>query len=270
MVKDYYQILSVPKDANEDQIKKSYRSLAQEWHPDKHTQDKGKQREAEEKFKEISEAYAVLSDPEQKANYDLTGDPTRGGMPSGFRMTGDPGEIFFHRFRQQFRNAGPAVPPPMKGQSLQQNLDVSLQEALFGGERTFNYSVTSSCETCEGRGGTEFKICSVCKGAGMHVRQEPNMIIQTSCEPCGGQGQAIKTICDRCQGRCVEHQEKTLHVKIPVGLRHGTTLRLAGEGGRGFNGGSPGDILLAINLNYPDISQLTEDERNQLEKLLSK
>jgi len=270
MVKDYYEILSVPRDASEDQIKKSYRSLAQQWHPDKHAQDKGKQAEAEEKFKEISEAYAVLSEPEQKANYDLTGDPNRGGMPSGFRMTGDAADILFHHFRQQHRNMGPARPQPMKGQSVQQNVDVSLQEVLFGGERTFNYSVTSSCETCGGRGGTEFKVCSVCKGAGIHVRRGPNVIMQTTCEPCGGQGQAIKTVCDKCQARCTQTENKVLNVKIPEGIRHGTTLRIAGKGGRGFYGGPPGDILLIVNLNYPDMSKLNEDERNQLEKLLSK
>lgn len=271
MVKDYYRILNVTKDADENQIKKAYRELAQRWHPDKqHGSEEGKQKEAEEKFKEISEAYSVLSDPEKKANYDATGDPTRRRMPFGFRTHGDPADILARHFGFNFRQPGPTHPQPMKGQSIQSPLDISLKEALFGGETTFSYEVTSGCEGCAGRGGTEFEMCSTCKGAGMYTRQEGNMLMQTTCPQCRGRGQRIKKVCEICSGQGVVGEEKTLNVKIPEGIRPGMSLRVPGKGGRGLNGGPPGDIMLIVNLQYPDLLQLTEKERNRLEELLSK
>jgi len=268
MVKDYYQILEVPKDADDDQLKTAYRALAQQWHPDKHQQDSKEQEAAAEKFKEISEAYSVLSDPEKKANYDLTGDPARGNI-HGFRTQGDP----FAIFRQHFgfrRPTGPVEPRVMKGQSIQGPLEVSLKEALFGGERSFSYTTHSACETCHGEGGTEFIICSECKGAGMVVQQQGNMIMQTTCGACRGEGKGIKTVCPDCKGQRVVEEAKTLNVKIPQGVSHGVSLRIAGKGGRGFNGGPPGDILLIIQIQYPDLGQLNEEEKGQLEQLLSK
>lgn len=267
MAKDYYQILEVPKDADESQLKTAYRNLAQQWHPDKHEQDSKEQEEAAEKFKEISEAYSVLSDPEKKANYDLTGDPNRENV-HGFRMRGDPFEILRQQFG--FRQGRPAEPRPMKGQSIQGPLEISLKEALFGGERTFSYNTNSACETCHGEGGTEFVICSECKGAGMRVQQQGNMIMQTTCGPCRGEGKAVKTVCPECNGQRMVTEAKTLNVKIPQGIRHGISLRIAGKGGRGFNGGPPGDILLIIQIQYPNLGQLSEDEKGQLEQLLSK
>jgi molecular chaperone DnaJ len=263
MTKDYYQILEVPRDADGEHIKKAYRRLAQEWHPDKHGQDE-KQREAEEKFKEISEAYAVLSDPEKKANYDATGDPNSAGMH--FRTYGDPFEIFKQHFG--FRN-GPSPPQPIKGQSIRKDLHVSLRDVLFGGERSFSYSVTSSCESCEGRGGSDFEVCSTCKGCGVETRRQPNVIVQTTCSRCKGQGQKVKTACENCKGHGVINEDKEINVKIPEGIRHGVTLRIAGKGGRGLNGGPYGDILLTVNLQYPNFSKWSEEEKEQLEALLS-
>lgn len=267
MAKDYYQILEVPKDADETQLKKAYRELAQKWHPDKHQQDSKEQEEAAEKFKVISEAYSVLSDPEKKANYDLTGDPNRGNT-HGFRMNGDPFDILRQQFG--FRQAGPAQPRPMKGQSIQGPLEISLKEALFGGERTFSYSINSACEECNGEGGTEFIICSDCKGGGMRIQQQGNMIMQTTCGACRGEGKAIKTVCPDCNGQRIVTESKTLNVKIPQGIPNGTSLRIGGKGGRGFNGGPPGDILLVVQVQYPDLSQLNKEEKDQLEQLLSK
>ncbi len=265
--KDYYQILEVPKDADEKQLKAAYRELAQKWHPDKHQQGSGKQEEAAEKFKEISEAYSVLSDPEKKANYDLTGDPSRRST-HGFRTHGDPFEIFRRAAGFGFRQAGPVEPQPMKGQTIQGPLEISLKEAIFGGERIFSYSTNSACETCHGEGGTEFIICSECKGSGMYVQQQANMIMQTTCGACRGQGKSIKTVCSDCNGQRVVTESKTLNVKIPQGIKHGISLRIAGKGGRGFNGGPPGDIVLVVHIQYPDLTQLNEKEKEQLEKLL--
>lgn len=269
MVKDYYQILGVLRDADESQIKKSYRKLAQEWHPDtKHSLEEEKQKEAEEKFKEISEAYAVLSDPEKKINYDATGNPNQRQMPFGFRTYGDPADILARHFG--FRQQPPARPQAAKGQSVQRPLDVSLKSALFGGESTVSYDVTSGCEDCGARGGTEFEMCPDCKGSGARILRESNMVMQTTCPRCRGQGQRITKVCEKCSGQGVVSEEKTINVKIPKGIRHGMSLRIPGRGGRGFNGGPPGDILLVINLQYPDISQLDGEEKSQLEKLLTK
>ena len=269
MAKDYYQILRVPRDADENQLKAAYRNLAHDWHPDKHEQDSKEQEEAAEKFKEISEAYAVLSDSEKKANYDLTGDPNRENM-HGFRTHGDPFEVFIRNAGFHFRQGAPSQPQAMKGQSIQAELDISLKEALFGGEHTFSYSTNSACEGCHGEGGTEFIICSECKGSGMYVQRQGNMIIQATCGTCRGQGKAIKTICPDCNGQRIVNEAKTLNVKIPQRIRHGTSLRIAAKGGRGFNGGPPGDIILVVHIQYPDLAKLSDEEKGQLEQLLSK
>lgn len=262
MTKDYYQILRVDKGADEAAIKSAYRKLAREWHPDV-SQDNTE--EAEEKFKEISEAYSVLSDPEKKRMYDTTGSPTGNGF-SGFHTTGDPFEMFFGR-----RPRGPqGPPPPMRGQSLQLNLGISLKEALFGGNREIQYNVQSACEHCNGRGGTEFEMCSDCKGSGFVVQERPGMMVQTTCGSCGGVGQKVKTSCRSCGGRGAIHESKNLHVVIPPGIRHGNTLRLQGQGGAGFNGGSRGDILIGIGIDYPNVNGLNDEERSTLERLLSK
>jgi len=269
MVKDYYKILEVSKDADKKKLKDAYRYLAQKWHPDKHQQDSKEQADAAEKFKEISEAYSVLSDPEKKSNYDLTGDPNRSRV-HGFQTHGDPFEIFRRATGFGFRQAGPIEPQPMKGQTIQGPLEISLKEAIFGGERTFSYTTNSACGTCHGEGGTEFIICSECKGDGVKIQQQGNMIMQSTCGTCRGQGKSIKTVCPDCNGQRVVTESKALNVKIPKGIKPGISLRIAGKGGRGFNGGPPGDIILIVDLQYPDLTQLSEEDQAQLEQLLSK
>jgi len=269
MAKDYYQILEVPRDANEEQLKRSYRQLAQKWHPDKHQQGSKEQVEAAEKFKEISEAYSVLSDPEKKANYDLTGDPSRGNI-HGFRTHGDPFEVLRNFEGFGFKTPGPTEPRPMKGQTIQGPLGISLKEALFGGERTFSYNTNSACEGCYGQGGTEFITCAECKGSCIRVQQQGSMIIHTTCAACRGEGKVIKTVCPDCNGQRLVTEAKTLNVKIPPEIRHGVSLRIEGKGGRGFNGGPAGDIILTVQVQYPDLTQLNEEEKNQLALLLSK
>lgn len=266
-MKDYYKILEVQRDANNDQLKKSYRKLAQKWHPDKHQQDTAKQEEAAEKFKEISEAYAVLSDSEKKSNYDLTGDPNTGSL-GGFRTTGDPFDIFRHF--GGFRNAGPSQPQVMKGQSIQQSVEISLKKALFGGDHSFSYIVNSACSKCNGQGGLEFITCSMCKGSGMYVQKHGNMVMQTTCDSCRGQGKAIKTPCSDCNGQRIVVETKKLNIKIPPGLHNGVSLKIANKGGRGFNGGPPGDIILIAVVKYPEINLFSEEDKEELIRLLEK
>lgn len=264
MVKDYYEILGVDRQADAQTIKSAYRKLAQEWHPDRNPDNL---EEAEEKFKEISEAYSVLSDSEKKKMYDLTGSPS--GGPGGFKTTGNPFDIFFGRGNPfGFRSAGP--PPPRKGQSIGTVFNIGLKEALFGGNRDLTYHVQSGCEACRGSGGAEFESCSACEGSGFTTQQRPGMVVQTSCSACGGQGQKVKTPCSSCNGHGVIQEDKKLSVQIPQGIKHGNTLRLHGQGGAGFNGGPRGDVLVDVRVEYPDLSELTDDERSTLEQLLSK
>jgi len=265
-MKDYYQTLGVEKDASSEEIKSAYRKLALEHHPDRNPDNP----ESEEKFKEISEAYSVLSDEEHKQNYDATGSPT--GRNFNYQTTGDPFDVF--RRMAGMGNfgsrQGPQQPRPLKGQSLQEVVEISLKESLFGTDRTVDYSVTSSCETCSGNGATEFETCTSCNGQGGRTHQQGNMVMHQTCGGCMGRGQKPKKICDTCAGKGLQVESKNLTVKIPPGVRHGVNLRLAGQGGRGFHGGPSGDVMLGIHVAYPDINSLSEEERRQLEQLLTK
>jgi molecular chaperone DnaJ len=158
----------------------------------------------------------------------------------------------------------------MKGQNIQEAVEISLRDALFGTERHINYRVASSCAACGALGATEFETCPACKGQGGVTRQDGNMIMHQTCGTCGGQGKKPTVICDVCRGRKVVEDQKTLTVSVPAGIPHGTSLRLAGQGGRGFHGGLPGDMLLSVRVKYPDMESLSDEERRQLDTLLSK
>lgn len=261
MTKDYYQVLGVDRDADPDALKKAYRALAHLHHPDKNPDNT---EEAEEKFKEISEAYSVLSDPDRKRSYDMTGDP--GPNSGGFKTTGDPFDIFRQHFQQQQRQPN----PPMKGQSLQIPLDVSLEDALYGAEMSLEYHLNSGCSACEGRGGTDFEACPDCNGAGFQQSQQGSMFIQQGCGRCQAQGQIVKTPCEPCKGRGVVPETKGVNIVVPSGVQHGNTMLLRGQGGAGFNGGPPGDIQVVVQLNYPDMGKFTDEEKEQLRTLLTK
>lgn len=264
MTKDYYQILGVGRDADDATLKKAYHTLAQEFHPDKNPDNP---EPAEEKFKEISEAYSVLSNPDKKRAYDMTGSPN--GLPGGFRTTGD----LFDLFRGGPFGAGQHPPqrnPPMRGQSLRIPLEVTLAESLFGTKMPLNYDVISACHGCGGRRGQEFEICEPCGGRGFVQLQQGNMFIQRPCDKCGGAGESIKVICSDCRGNGVIPEHRRLNIVIPVGIRNGSALRLSGQGGAGLNEGPPGDVMVEVSVSYPDIENLTEDERTELKRLLDR
>lgn len=266
-MKDYYQILDIKKDADDKTIKTAYRKLATEWHPDKHQiADEESQQAAEKKFKEISEAYSVLSNPEKKNNYDLTGDPKI--RNSGFHTTGD----MFDFFRQAggFNNLRPNQPPVMRGQSIQYTMSITLIEALFGTDKSVEYDITSPCLTCNSKGGTEFEICSICGGIGATIHRQQHMTMQTTCRECNGSGEKIKKICELCKGQGAIREHKKLTVKVSQGIHNGAILRIQGAGGLGLNGGPPGDLLIGLQVSMPNISFLTEKERKQLKQFLSK
>ncbi len=266
-MKNYYAILEVARDADGPEIKTAYRTLAQKWHPDKHSD--GTKAAAEEKFKEISEAYSVLSDEEKKLNYDTTGSPD--SQPSfGFHTTGDPFDILRRVSGVDFGMGGPRAPRSMKGQSIQEAIEISLKDALFGTEHPLKYQIVSSCEACDGSCAEEFEICDQCQGQGGVTLRRGSMVVHQTCGGCGGQGRKISKICKECSGRGTQTDIKNLTVSIPKGISHGATLRLAGQGGRGFHGGPPGDILLLIKVQYPDLNRLSEEEKEQLVQLISK
>lgn len=263
-MKDYYRILAVERDASEEDIKRAYRKAALEYHPDRNPGNS----EAEEKFKEVSEAYSVLSDKEKKQNYDTTGSPQGTGFD--FQTTGDLFDILGRMHGAGMRPGGPQQPRPMKGQNIQENVEISLKEALFGTERSLSYYVTSACETCNGEGATEFETCSVCKGQGGITQQQANMYMRQTCGTCRGQGRTPKKACVDCAGKGLQKESKNFTVTVPKDIRHGVSLRLAGQGGRGFNGGPHGDVILVIKVIYPDTNALSKEERGQLGQLLSK
>ena len=260
-MKNYYEILGVDREAAQEDIKSAYRQAALQWHPDRNPDNP----EAEEKFKEISEAYSVLSDEDKKRNYDASGSPE--GRPFGFRTTGDPFEVFR---RMSGMNFGRNTPRPMKGQSLQQVVEISLKDSLFGIEIPISYHVTSACESCNGQGATEFETCETCRGHGGVTQRQGNMIMHQMCSQCVGEGKKPKTLCDSCEGKGIKGQHKQMNIAIPSGTVHGTVLRLAGYGGLGFRGGPPGDVLIQVSVKYPDTNSLSEEDRRQLEQLLSK
>lgn len=257
--KDYYQILGVKKDANQDEIKKAFRKLALKYHPDANPDNK---EEAEKKFKEIGEAYSILSDPDKKARYDQYGTADTADFGAGFDFrdfygegTSDFGsfsdifESFFggatHRTSRRDR--------AKKGADLRYNMEITLEEAAFGAEKKIVVPVWETCNTCNGSGaapGTSKRACPDCKGTG-EIRVTQNTFLGQSisiqtCPRCRGEGQIIEDPCKTCQGTGKVKKRKSINVKILAGVDSGHRLRLAGLGEPGENGGPAGDLFIVI------------------------
>ena len=249
--KDYYEILGISKEASNDDIKSAFRNLARQWHP-----DVNKTPGAEEKFKEINEAYAVLSDGEKRAAYDRFGHAGlngMGGMPDFTNF--DFSDIFEDFFgfatgtRRRSRNA------PRRGADLSYSVPLSFEEAFFGVEKEIEITRDEICSTCNGTGaepGTSPIRCSTCNGQG-EVRQVKqtflgSMVQVTTCPKCNGKGEVIETPCNTCRGKGLERKTIKKVVPIPAGVDTGTQIRLAGEGQPGLNGGPKGNLYLEINV----------------------
>jgi len=257
MKKDYYQVLGVKKDASADDIKKAYRKLAREYHPD--VSDKPN---AEEKLKEINEAYEVLRDPDKRQEYD---------NPNPFGNTFNPFSDMMggFGFRHQSR---PQADLPRRGQDLRFKMDLSLGESLFGKKQIFHYTYRRSCAVCNGIGGTDMINCPDCNGHGMqsHTRVEGNTrFTQTiTCSSCHGQGGRPSKPCENCNGRGREDVKNALEVEVPAGIKNGEVLTFRGKGTDGKNGGPPGDLHFIIEVDYPDIDSMSEENREMLRKIL--
>ena len=260
--RDYYEVLGVEKGASEDEIKKAYRKLAKANHPDLHPGDK----ECEERFKEINEAYEVLSDPDKRAKYDQFGhaafDPSAGGPGgAGFGGFGGFGDIFGDIFGGGFGDifgggfggGQTQRSGPRRGENLRVRLNITFEEAAFGCEKEINVGRVEQCPDCKGTGcapGTTPEVCPDCKGTGSvrTTQRTPFGMVQTSgvCKKCGGRGKIIHQPCPRCGGRGAVRKNQTIKVKIPAGIDDGQTLNLRGKGNAGLDGGPAGDLLITV------------------------
>lgn len=257
--RDYYEVLGLSKGAGEDEIKKSYRKLAKKYHPDMNPGD----REAEMRFKEVNEAYSVLSDSEKKARYDQFGhagvDPNYGAGEGGFGGFGgfggmdfDMGDIFSSFFggTSSSRRNG-----PIRGEDILSRIVISFEEAAFGCQKTISFQRTENCSACGGSGaesGTHPETCSRCGGSGQIRVQQRTMLgmMQTTrpCDACGGVGKIIKTPCKACRGQGTEKKNKKFDASIPAGIGEGERILLRGQGNSGRRGGEAGDLIVEINI----------------------
>ncbi len=240
---DYYEILGVPRTANESEIKNAYRRMAMKYHPDRTKGDKS----AEEKFKAATHAYEILSDPQKRRTYDQFGeDPSGGhGGPGGF------GDIFNDIFADIFGAAGGGRRGQPRGSDLRYPLEMSLEEAILGGEMTIDVPTLVACKTCNGSGaskGSKPTTCHHCHGQGQIRIQQGFFSLQQTCPTCRGSGQIISDPCRPCRGQGRVQDEKKLHVKIPPGVDNGDRIRLTGEGEAAPQGGIAGDLYIEVSV----------------------
>ncbi len=263
--RDFYEILGVPKNASDEDIKKSYRKLAMKFHPDRNQGEAAK--EAEVKFKEAKEAYEMLSDPQKRAAYDQHGhagvDPNMRG-PGGEGMGGFAeafGDIFGEMFGQQQRGRGGRQ--VFRGSDLSYGMEVTLEEAAKGKDAQIRIPTHENCEVCSGTGakpGTQAKTCGTCGGAGAVQVRQGFFSVQQTCPTCRGMGKTITDPCIPCAGQGKIKKQKTLEVKIPAGIDGGMRIRSAGNGEPGTNGGPPGDLYIEIRLKKHDIFERDGDD----------
>ncbi len=264
--RDYYEVLGLSKGASEDELKQAFRKLSRKYHPDFNPGDK----EAEEKFKEINEAYEVLSDPDKKARYDQFGhagvDPSYGGggfgggFSGGFGDMGDISDIFSSFFGGGFGSGSSArsVNAPRRGQDIQTNVNISFMEACFGTKTDININRMEKCPDCGGSGaeaGTSPETCPECHGTGQVkvTQRTPFGMIssQKACSRCGGKGKVISSPCHKCHGNGRVSVSKNITVDIPAGIDDEQTIRISGQGHGGINGGPAGDLHVTVSVR-PD------------------
>ena len=265
--RDFYEVLGVAKTASDDEIKKAYRKLAMKYHPDRNQGDKAK--EAEESFKEVKEAYEMLSDSQKRAAYDQYGhagvDPNmRGGMGGG-DMGGFAeafGDIFGDMFGGQ-RGGQRGGRQVYRGGDLSYSMEITLEEAAKGKDAQIRIPSWDACDTCHGSGakpGTQPKTCGTCGGQGSVQMRQGFFSVQQTCPHCRGTGKIIPEPCTSCSGQGKIKRQKTLEVKIPAGINDGMRIRATGNGEPGTNGGPPGDLYIEIRIKEHDIFERDDDD----------
>jgi len=263
--KDYYDVLGVNKGASADQIKSAYRKLAVKFHPDKNKGDKA----AEEKFKEASEAYHVLSNSERKQNYDNFGHAAfenggggRGGF-GNFDFSGSFSDIFEDFFGEGFGGGGRrSRRSNNRGSDLRYDLSITLEEAFSGKKQDIKFSTTEKCDTCSGSGskpGHNAGACNMCGGHGQVRSSQGFFTVQQTCPQCSGSGEMITHPCGSCGGQGKKQASKRLSVTIPKGVDDGTRIRLSGKGEAGSRGGSNGDLYLFINVHSHELFKRSDE-----------
>lgn len=254
--RDYYEILGVPRDATPEQIKSAYRKAALRWHPDRNPDN---HKEAEERFREATEAYSVLSDPQKRAAYDAYG---HAGLRGQVVFDADFGRSIFEEFQDIFGDLfgfeqifgggrGRRSNRPQRGSDLRYDLKLSFEEAARGTRTKIKVPRLEVCTTCRGSGarpGTQRSSCQTCGGRGQVVYQQGFFTLTRTCPVCHGQGQVIRELCPNCRGEGRLQVERTVEVRIPAGVDSHTRLRIAGEGEAGRNGGPPGDLYVVLEV----------------------
>ena len=259
--RDYYEVLGLDKNADADAIKRAYRQLAKKYHPDLNPGNA----EAEKNFKEVNEAYSILSDADKKAKYDQFGhaafDPTAGGgyggggFSGGFGDFGDLGDIFGSIFGGAFGGGTQRRNGPQRGDDVMARVTLTFEEAAFGCKKDIGYNRLHKCPACSGSGaeaGTSAETCPDCRGSGQRVvvQRMGGMSFQskTTCEKCRGTGKFIKSPCQKCRGSGLERETRKLTVNIPAGIDNGERIALRGQGCEGKNGGSAGDLIIEVTV----------------------
>ncbi|WP_090980174.1 molecular chaperone DnaJ [Paenibacillus sp. CF384] len=262
--RDYYEVLGVGKDAGEDEIKKAYRKMARQYHP-----DVNKAADAEDKFKEVKEAYDVLSDDGKRATYDRHGhvDPNQGFGGGAGDFGGGFGDIFDMFFGGGGGGGRRDPNAPQRGNDLQYTMTIEFKEAVFGKETEITIPRTETCDTCVGSGakpGTKPETCSVCRGTGQQevVQNTPfgRMVNRRACSNCNGAGKIIKEKCTTCHGAGKVKKQRKINVKIPAGVDEGAQIRLSGEGEGGTRGGPAGDLYIVIRVKPHDFFERENDD----------
>jgi len=268
--RDYYEVLGVDKNASQDDIKKAYRKLAKKYHPDVSSEDK-----AEEKFKEVREAYETLSEPQKRGQYDRFGHSAnqqgQGGFGGG---QGGFGDFDFEDIFSQFFGGGGArggarqqSNRPRKGQDMQRRMRVTFDEAVHGAKKKIKTTVYEECSTCHGSGAESKKdveTCNKCGGSGTVTMEQQTLFgrtrTQAACPDCGGSGKTIKNKCKTCGGEGVVGKEKTVTVNVPAGVDTNNQLRMPGFGHKGHNGGPPGDLYIVFDVADDDAFERHGDD----------
>ena len=251
--KDYYDVLGVERGADEKAIKRAYKKLAMQYHPDRTKGDKAK----EEKFKEIQEAYEILGDKEKRAAYDQYGHAAfeqgsmgGGGFGGGFSGA-DFGDIFGDMFGDIFGGGGRGRQRVVRGEDLRYDIQITLEEAVKGTTKDIQINTLAHCDSCDGTGaekGSKVETCPSCHGSGRVRRQQGFFVTEAICPTCHGSGKKIEKPCKSCHGEGRVHKKKNLSVKIPAGVDTGNQLRLSGEGAAGENGAPAGDLYVVIHV----------------------